>query len=482
MPKRIGHLYEQLSLWNNLVACEIACCNRRTKNFGVRMHIKNRWQNLVDLQEMIIDETIRTDEYQHEQRRSGQDKLRDIAKLKFHPNHIWHRDLVYVGNRRVDRSLINNTFASRVGYGQIKAALYIRDYIRKHPNATVWYCQGDFVKYYQNIKHSDIRKGLERRFKDERYINAFIEPFSKFSPSGKEIPLGINPSQTAGNIVRSPFDRYATEVVKCKGYMSYLDDFVFFGAAKGEVKRKMKQLYSFAEKEMDYELHIPKIRKLSEGLNTMGFVFYPNGSMYWRKTNKAKWLKRRSKVTNPKRKRELDAAAWGMLKWGNKHCKRLYKIKTGNNKNNKKKMSVGINDIGIGLKERVDKNGAAFFDCPKINMSMVLNKPIEILRVARNATTSYGEGRYILEVRFMGEVYKLITNSIRIKPVIDSLIEINATKIKTVFIDAGDRNYAMDVNKTEVLEVGGRPVEILDGVVVYSDNKEKVQLSEGNIQ
>ena len=145
-------------------------------------------------------------------------------------------------------------------------------------------------------------------------------------------------------------------------------------------------------------------------------------------------------------------------------------------------MSVGINDIGIGLKERVDKNGAAFFDCPKINMSMVLNKPIEILRVARNATTSYGEGRYILEVRFMGEIYKLITNSIRIKPVIDSLIEINATKIKTVFIDAGDRNYAMDVNKTEVLEVGGRPVEILDGVVVYSDNKEKVQLSEGNIQ
>lgn len=337
MPKRIGHLYEQLSLWNNLVACEIACCNRRTKNFGVRMHIKNRWQNLVDLQEMIIDETIRTDEYQHEQRRSGQDKLRDIAKLKFHPNHIWHRDLVYVGNRRVDRSLINNTFASRVGYGQIKAALYIRDYIRKHPNATVWYCQGDFVKYYQNIKHSDIRKGLERRFKDERYINAFIEPFSKFSPSGKEIPLGINPSQTSGNIVRSPFDRYATEVVKCKGYMSYLDDFVFFGAAKGEVKRKMKQLYSFAEKEMDYELHIPKIRKLSEGLNTMGFVFYPNGSMFWRKTNKAKWLKRRSKVTNPKRKRELDAAAWGMLKWGNKHCRRLYKSKGGYSNQKQKK-------------------------------------------------------------------------------------------------------------------------------------------------
>lgn len=337
MPKRVGHIYEQLSLWNNLVACEHACCDRKTSNYGVQMHIKNRWHNLVELQQMIINETIRTDEYEHEQRKSGQDKLRDIAKLKFHPNHIWHRDLVYVGNRRVDRSLINNTFASRVGYGQIKAALYIRDYISKHPNETIWYGQGDFVKYYQSIIHQHIRRGLERRFKDKRYINAFVEPFEKFSSDGKNIPLGINPSQTAGNIVRSPFDRYATEVVKCKGYMSYLDDFVFFGATKGEVKRKMKQLYAYAEKVMGYKLHEPKIRRLSEGLDTMGYVFYPEGSMYWRKSNKVKWLKHRARVTNPKRKKELDAAAWGMLKWGNKHCRRLYKSKGGYSNQKQKK-------------------------------------------------------------------------------------------------------------------------------------------------
>lgn len=145
-------------------------------------------------------------------------------------------------------------------------------------------------------------------------------------------------------------------------------------------------------------------------------------------------------------------------------------------------MGVELNNLGIRKLERVDKNGAAFFDCPKINMGMVINKPIEILRVARNATTSYGEGRYILEVRFMGDMYKLITNSIRIKSILDNLLEIKATRIKTVIIDLGGRNYDIDVNKTVILEIDGRPIEMLNGITVYSDTKEAVVLYDNDIK
>ena len=142
-------------------------------------------------------------------------------------------------------------------------------------------------------------------------------------------------------------------------------------------------------------------------------------------------------------------------------------------------MGVELNNLGIRQKERVDKNGAAFFDCPKINMGMVVNKPIEVLRVARGATTLHGDGRYILEVKFMGDIYKLITNSIRMKPFIDSLLEADVTRFKTVIIDAGGKFYEMDANKTEIVEVSGRPIEMLNGKVVYSDNKEEV-LTFGN--
>ena len=475
---RTGHLYEQTAIWENLVEAEATCCKRRMSNHGVKRHVKRRWHNMVEIQRRILNRTIHTGEYKHEQRISGQDKLRDIAKLKFHPSHIWHKVLVDVGARRVEKALIDNTFASRVGYGQTRAALRIRNYLKKHKEEAVWYAQGDFVKYYDNIHHEHIRRQMERLYKDKEYIDAFIEPFTKFSPNGKSIPLGINPSQTAGNLVRMPFDRFATETVKCKGYTSYLDDFVFFGKTKGKVKAKMKRLVKFA-KEYGYELHTPKIRKVLEGLSTMGYVFYENGNMYWRRSDKRRWLKRRSKVTNPRRLREIDSAAWGMLKWGNNDCRLLFRIKTGRKykySNNKYKIDMGIQLSKSGIKrtERTDADGRPFIDKPKISMSMVLERPVEVIRWVKGIKTSQGANRYGLEIAFMGDTYKLIVNSCDIKTLVDDMEAANITRFGTIFYDKGGLHYSYREDKTEILEVGRRRIEERGGEAVYVDNGEKV--------
>ena len=476
--KRVGYIYEQTAIWENLVEAEATSCKRRLSKHGVKRHIKNRWRNMTEIQRRILDRTIHTGEYRHEQRISGQDKLRDIAKLKFHPSHIWHKVMVDVLSRRVDKALIRNTFASRVGYGQTRAALRIKSYLQKHKDEAVWYAQGDFVKYYDNIHHEHIRRQLEHLCKDKEFVDAFIEPFTKFSTNGKSIPLGINPSQTAGNLVRMPFDRFACDVVKCKGYTSYLDDFVFFGRTKGEVRAKMNRLVKFA-REYGYELHSPKIRRVSEGLSTMGYVFYDGGNMYWRRSDKRRWLKRRSKVTNPLRLRSIDSAAWGMLKWGNRDCKLLFRIKTGRKykySNHKYKINMGIqlSKAGIRRTERTDANGRPFIDKPKISMSMVLGKPVEVIRWVKGIKTSQGENRYGLEIAFMGGVYKLIVNSCDIKTLIDDMELANITRFKTVFYDKGGLHYSYHEESTEVLEVNNRRIEERDGIAVYCDSGEKV--------
>ena len=433
---------------------------------------------MVEIQSRILNRTIHTGEYRHEQRISGQDKLRDIAKLKFHPSHIWHKVMVDVLSRRVDKALIRNTFASRVGYGQTRAALRIKTYLQKHKSEAIWYAQGDFVKYYDNIHHVHIRQQLERLCKDKEFVDAFIEPFAKFSANGKSIPLGINPSQTAGNLVRMPFDRFACEVVGCKGYTSYLDDFVFFGKTKGEVKAKINRLFKFA-REYGYKLHTPKIRRISEGLSTMGYVFYDGGNMYWRRSDKRRWLKRRSKVTNPMRLRSIDSAAWGMLKWGNRDCKLLFRIKTGRKykySNHKYKINMGIllSKAGIKRTERTDANGRPFIDKPRISMSMVLGKPVEITRWVKGIKTSQGENRYGLEIVFMGGVYKLIVNSCDIKTLVDDMEIAHVTRFKTVFYDKGGLHYSYHEESTEILEVNNRRIEERGGVTVYCDSGDKV--------
>ena len=64
--KRVGCLYEQTAIWDNLKEAEATCCKRRMSNYGVRMHLKKRLRNLVDIQQMLLNRTIHTGDYKHE--------------------------------------------------------------------------------------------------------------------------------------------------------------------------------------------------------------------------------------------------------------------------------------------------------------------------------------------------------------------------------------------------------------------------------
>ena len=474
--KRAGHIYEQMTRWENIVEAECVATKRKMRNPGVMRHVHDRWHNLVEIQDMVLENRMRTSAYQHEQRVSGQDKLRDIAKLHFHPSHIEHQLLTMAAERRIDRSLIRNTFASRKGYGQTACALQIRKNLRKYRGEVRWYAQGDVRKYYQNINHDLIRKALCRLFKDKKFVNAFVEPFERFAPDGVGIPLGIRPSQSTGNLMLCAFDHFMLEEVKAADYVRYLDDFMFTGATKGEVKAKWKRAAKYLH-DMGFALHEPKIHRVSEGLDMMGYVFYGYRSdMWWRKSDKKRWLKRRSKVSNPKRKRELDDAAWGMLKWGNAHGKKLWSMQTGRKKKGTT-MGIKFGNCGIKPTERRDSNGTPFIEAPKIGMQMLLGKPVECLRWIGNISTSHGEGRYAVLVRFMGEEYKLIVNSADIKNVLEDMTRNRVTHFSTVFTDKGQMHYGVDFGKTDILEVDGRSVEEVDGKAVFSDTKEEIRFN-----
>lgn len=481
--KRVGYIYEQMAQWENIVEAENVSTKRKMRNPGVMRHVENRFQNLCEIQQMILDNRMQTGEYIHEQRVSGQDKLRDIAKLHFHPSHIEHQLLVMAADRRIDRSFIRHTYASRKGYGQIACALSIKKCLRKYRGTERWYGQGDICKYYDNIQHSHIESELRKLFKDEKFIRAFVEPFEKFAPEGKGIPLGIRPSQSTGNFVFNGFDHFMTEENKCEDYRRYLDDFFFTGSTNGEVKRKMKRAEKYLAKR-GFKMHVPKIYRVHEGIDMMGFVFYGSrNDMYWRKSDKVRWLRRRARVTNKKRLEELDNAAWGMLKWGNTHCKRLWCMKTGrkiNKKRYKKKDMVKLKSCAIKRTERTDSNGNPFIDAPKIGMQILLNKPVEIERWITGIKTSQGPGRYALKLDFMGASYKLIINAVEIKSFLDDMKKNGVTRVKTVFIDRGGMHYGIDYDKTEILEVHGRRVKLGDdgATVVYEDNGEPVVFGE----
>lgn len=452
--------------WDTLKEAD-RTATKRKKNYGVEKHKKQWLKDLMDVQSMIRERRMKTDEYQHMTIRNGK-KMRDISKVDFIPNHLEHQSLVLVSHDRIERTLISHTYASRIGYGQIAGVLQVKRWLREHPDECRWYAQGDIIHYFDNIQHSLMRKNMSRIFKDEEFIDAYMEPFEVFAPDGRGVPLGIRPSQDGGNIALATFDRYMKETVKAHLFIRYLDDFVIFGKTKGEVKRKMKQAIAYL-RTLGFEAHEPKTRPITEGLDFLGFVFYEGGDMYWRKSDKVQWLKRRAHVTNKRRLHEIDAAAWGMIKWGNRHCKRLYKMETG----------INLQDLGIKMPEKKDKNGKRIIDAPKITTSVILNKEIEVIDWVKDVETSYGAGRYALEIIFFGSKQKLIVNSTSMKQLIAAFETAHVTSFRAVVIDKGGSRF--EFTQIVVLTIDHRQVAKQDdGKLIYTDTNEIVDITKFN--
>lgn len=133
-----------------------------------------------------------------------------------------------------------------------------------------------------------------------------------------------------------------------------------------------------------------------------------------------------------------------------------------------------MNGSGIRRTERTDANGVPYIDSPRINMGMVLGKTVEVERWVKGVKTSQGDGRYALKIKFMGDTYKLFVNAVDIKNFLDDMERNKVTRIQTVFIDKGSLHYAVDEERTDILEVAGRAVTERDGEAVFADNGEKV--------
>ena len=70
MPKRQGYIYDCTWQWDTLKEAD-RVSTRRKKNYGVKKHKKQWLKDLVEVQQLIIDRKIKTDEYDHMKLKNG---------------------------------------------------------------------------------------------------------------------------------------------------------------------------------------------------------------------------------------------------------------------------------------------------------------------------------------------------------------------------------------------------------------------------
>ena len=92
--KRIGNLFEKITNIENIKLAERKAIKGKRNTYGVQRHLKNREDNLYNIQQILLRGEYTTSKYIHET--IYEPKERVISKLPFYPDRIIHHSITNI--------------------------------------------------------------------------------------------------------------------------------------------------------------------------------------------------------------------------------------------------------------------------------------------------------------------------------------------------------------------------------------------------
>lgn len=249
--KRYGNLYEKIYDIENLRKAHQHAKKGKGWYAEVKMIDENPDYYLKQIQEMLINHTYKTSEYEIFYKTEGK-KTRKIYKLPYFPDRICQWAILQVIEPYLIGSLTTDTYSAIPKRGIHKALFRLQ--------AAMWndvpecqYClKLDARHYYQSINHEILKQKYARLFKDEELLGLLGEIIDSTTTAEIDdlqsiylleedvdpntgIPIGNYLSQYSGNFYFSSFDHWIKETKHIKYYFRYMDDIVIFGRTKEEL-------------------------------------------------------------------------------------------------------------------------------------------------------------------------------------------------------------------------------------------------------
>ena len=278
--KRYGNLFEKaFSLENIYQAYLDARKGKRTKRACFEFE-KHLGENIDKLYSSIWDGTYVPDEYfqftvyEPKERIIHAPSFRDVVV-----QHAIYRIIYPI----FDKSFIDTSFACRLGKGTHRAAKYTRSSMQKH-SGEEYILKLDVRKFFYSITQSILRRLVERKIKDKRFVD-MIMIFAKME-SSDGIPIGNLLSQIFALIFLNPLDHFIKRILKIKHYVRYVDDFLLIGITREQCLRYRAMIVGFLHDTLDLSLSKSSISKIRKGINFCGYrtwrslVFIRKHSLY----------------------------------------------------------------------------------------------------------------------------------------------------------------------------------------------------------
>ena len=199
---------------------------------------------------------------------------------------VLHHALMAKVGPVLDRALIDDTYACRVGKGTLAAVHRAQHHARRHP----FFVKIDVKAYFDSIGHQKLLSLLKQRFRDLGLLELCVRMIRAYSvKAGRGLPIGALTSQHFANAYLGSLDRFLLERMKVRGYVRYLDDAVWWCESRAAAKASLAAVRAFVPETLGLTLHDDAyVQGSTRGLSFLGFRVYP-GRLHLSKRRRARF-------------------------------------------------------------------------------------------------------------------------------------------------------------------------------------------------
>lgn len=264
--KRYDHLYEKIYDLENLRKAH----QHAKKGKGWYREVveidKDPDKYLKQAQEMLINHTYKTSEYEVFYKKEGK-KVRKIYKLPYFPDRICQWAILQVIEPCIINNLTADTYSAIPKRGIHKALVNLQNAMWYDTEECKFCLKIDARHYYQSINHELLKQKYSKMFNDGELLWLLDEIIDSTTTAEIEdltaiylleedidpetgIPIGNYLSQYSGNYYFSSFDHWLKEQKHVKHYYRYMDDIVIFGKTKEELLSLLKEIQEYFRTEL----------------------------------------------------------------------------------------------------------------------------------------------------------------------------------------------------------------------------------------
>lgn len=254
----------------------------------------NLEDNLFELHERLTGKTYRPDAYAFFYVRDP--KLRPIHKASVRDRVVFQA-VFRVLYPIFDKHFIFDSYSCRYGKGTHQGVARLGQFMEKasgNYSKRIFALKCDVRQFFYSVDHAVLLDAVAQEMGETdalELVSVIIDSFHVLP--GKGLPLGNVTSQLFANVYLNQLDQYVKHVLKEKYYVRYCDDFIILGDNQMHLSRLVPEIGAFLSDVLKLSLHPRKveIRKLSEGIDFLGYVALPHYRVLRTRTKKRMFRK-----------------------------------------------------------------------------------------------------------------------------------------------------------------------------------------------